>query len=87
MTDDILTKELFEPYRITPSHCEYRQILREDNADLRLTRKGYELGVVEEWKFRMFEEKEQKLLSLKIFFKIQQSIRIKKTWKSSRHFP
>ncbi|MBP6064312.1 MAG: tRNA uridine-5-carboxymethylaminomethyl(34) synthesis enzyme MnmG [Bacteroidales bacterium] len=65
MTDDILTKELFEPYRITPSHCEYRQILREDNADLRLTRKGYELGVVEEWKFRMFEEKEQKIIELK----------------------
>ena len=65
MTDDILTKELFEPYRITPSHCEYRQILREDNADLRLTRKGYELGVVEEWKFRMFEEKEQKITELK----------------------
>jgi len=43
MTDDILTKELFEPYRITPSHCEYRQILREDNADLRLTRKGTSL--------------------------------------------
>jgi glucose-inhibited division protein A len=61
MTDDLLTKELFEPYRITPSHCEYRQILRQDNADLRLTRKGYEIGVVEEWKYRMFEEKEQKI--------------------------
>lgn len=61
MTDDLLTKELFEPYRITPSHCEYRQILRQDNADLRLTRKGYEIGVVEEWKYRMFEEKERKI--------------------------
>ncbi|MFU2158604.1 MAG: tRNA uridine-5-carboxymethylaminomethyl(34) synthesis enzyme MnmG [Caldisericum exile] len=65
MTDDLLTKELFEPYRITPSHCEYRQILRQDNADLRLTRKGYEIGVVEEWKFRMFEEKERKLEEIK----------------------
>jgi len=61
MTDDLLTKELFEPYRITPSHCEYRQILRQDNADLRLTRKGYEIGVVEEWKYRMFVEKERKI--------------------------
>ncbi len=59
MTDDILTKELFEPYRITPSHCEYRLLLREDNADLRLTRKGYELGVVEEWKFLKLVEKEK----------------------------
>ncbi|MGB9694780.1 MAG: tRNA uridine-5-carboxymethylaminomethyl(34) synthesis enzyme MnmG, partial [Caldisericaceae bacterium] len=59
MTDDILTKELFEPYRITPSHCEYRLLLREDNADLRLTRKGYELGVIEEDKYAIFLEKER----------------------------
>ena len=39
--------------------------MREDNADLRRTRKGYELGVVQEWKFRMFEEKEQKITELK----------------------
>ncbi|MEF3245303.1 MAG: tRNA uridine-5-carboxymethylaminomethyl(34) synthesis enzyme MnmG [Caldisericaceae bacterium] len=65
MTDDLLTKELFEPYRITPSHCEYRQLLRQDNADLRLTRIGYKLGVVEEWKYRMLEEKEAKIDELK----------------------
>ncbi len=59
MTDDIINKELFEPYRITPSHCEYRLMLRQDNADLRLTRKGYEIGVVEEEKFRILEEKEK----------------------------
>jgi len=65
MTDDLLTKELFEPYRITPSHCEYRLLLREDNADLRLTRKGYEIGVVEEWKYKMVLEKEKMIQEVK----------------------
>jgi len=65
MTDDILTKELFEPYRITPSHCEYRLLLREDNADLRLTRKGYELGVVEDHKFAKFLEKEKMISNVR----------------------
>ncbi len=59
MTDDIVNKELFEPYRITPSHCEYRLMLRQDNADLRLTRKGYEIGVVEDWKYKLLQEKER----------------------------
>lgn len=65
MTDDIINKELFEPYRITPSHCEYRLMLRQDNADMRLTRKGYDIGVVEEWKFKIFEEKENQINEIK----------------------
>jgi tRNA uridine 5-carboxymethylaminomethyl modification enzyme len=65
MTDDLINKELYEPYRITPSHCEYRLILREDNADLRLTRKGYEIGVVDESKMKKVEEKEQLINEVK----------------------
>lgn len=65
MTDDIINKELFEPYRITPSHCEYRLMLRQDNADLRLTRKGYEIGVVEEWKYKILEDKENLILKIR----------------------
>ncbi|MCD6107839.1 MAG: tRNA uridine-5-carboxymethylaminomethyl(34) synthesis enzyme MnmG [Caldisericaceae bacterium] len=66
MTDDLLTKELFEPYRITPSHCEHRLLLRQDNADLRLTRKGYQIGVVEERKYRKLEEKEKMINEIKM---------------------
>jgi tRNA uridine 5-carboxymethylaminomethyl modification enzyme len=65
MTDDLINKELYEPYRITPSHCEYRLILREDNADLRLTRKGFEIGVVDESKMKKVEEKEQLINEVK----------------------
>ncbi len=65
MTDDLLTKELFEPYRITPSHCEYRLLLRENNADLRLTKKGYEIGVVEEWKYKEVLKKEEMINKVK----------------------
>ena len=65
MTDDLINKELYEPYRITPSHCEYRLILREDNADLRLTRKGYEIGIVDESKMKKVEEKEQLINEVK----------------------
>ncbi len=83
MTDDLLTKELFEPYRITPSHCEYRQLLRQDNADLRLTRIGYKLGVVEEWKYRMLEEKEAKIDELR---KILTSITIYPTKENVEKF-
>jgi len=65
MTDDLINKELYEPYRITPSHCEYRLILREDNADSRLSRRGYEIGVVEEWKMKKVEEKEHLISEVK----------------------
>lgn len=57
MTDDLINKKLYEPYRITPSHCEYRLLLRQDNADLRLTNKGHKIGLIEDWKMQKLERK------------------------------
>lgn len=57
MIDDLTHKEISEPYRITPSHVEHRLILREDNADLRLTEKGRKLGLVDDERYRKYEER------------------------------
>jgi tRNA uridine 5-carboxymethylaminomethyl modification enzyme len=65
LVDDLTTKELMEPYRITPSHCEYRLILREDNADLRLTPLAHELGIIDEASYQRVVHKQQELDRLK----------------------
>lgn len=57
MIDDLIHKKLNEPYRITPSYVEHKLILREDNADLRLTEKGRKIGLVYDERYRKFEEK------------------------------
>jgi tRNA uridine 5-carboxymethylaminomethyl modification enzyme len=79
MVDDLITSGAAEPYRMFTSRAEYRLQLREDNADLRLTEIGRRLGIVDDVRWRAFEEKREAIA--------REQERLRNTWVNPRNLP
>lgn len=76
LVDDLITRGVSEPYRMFTSRAEYRLSLREDNADMRLTETGRELGVIDDHRWQIFDQKREALA--------RELERLKSTWVNPR---